>query len=458
MDSRLKKLQIQLARLQAERDAAMQKAAAQPSPLGWLSYALAGVIVLLLAVIGFLMRRERTHPATEYAMPAPGHAPEDTDTGEHAAYAPADEPEPEPEFEAVVEEESLHAGMHAPEEEESTGIPDLTEEDTGRMEAFRETAGDQPDPNVDYLAESDVYLRYGMEDEAVQQVRMALQLDAGNADAHIKMAQLLRAKGDQTALDEAAATARRALQGEALARFEQALAGLDQGAVEVFGDTLPPTTEPGNPAEIDLGDLDVAWSDLEMPAAEPAVEPEAEAEDDALDLSDIEFPETEDAESGPLAQADDLDKTVAIGPREVAEAIGIEPEFDMEAEAGAETGAAETEPEAPAPATIDADMDLGDFDFDQADLDQAVASASEDEFTSTIRTTLPKEEGDDAAGQEAAAEDKAPALDLSAELEVDSEKGDALKLADVEAAHDELDSLLDELADESEKDGGGKKS
>ncbi len=134
-DAKIKKLQIQLARLQAERDEAMKKAAAQPSPLGWLSYALAGVIVLLLAIIGFLMRRERTHPATEYAMPEPSHESEDTDTGEHAAYTSElaeAEPEVESEFESEPEEEPLHAGMDEPEEDASAGIPDLTEEDTGQ--------------------------------------------------------------------------------------------------------------------------------------------------------------------------------------------------------------------------------------------------------------------------------------------------------------------------------------
>ncbi len=293
------------------------------------------------------------------------------------------------------------------------------------------------------------------------------------------MMQLLRAKGDQSALDEAAATARQALQGEGLERFEQALAALDQGTVEAFGDTLPPAaTQAEAPAEIDLGDLDVAWSDLEdaeTPAAEaeaaPEEEPEgqtlatAETEDShAFDLSDIDFPETEGTEPGSLAHTDDLDKTVAIGPKEVAEAMGAEAVFDEvpDQEAEAEHEGSEPEEQAPAAAAIDEDMDLGGFDFDQADLDQAVASASEDEFTSTIRTTLPKDEGEEkTADAPAAAGDEAPALDLSAELEAeDAGKGedDALSLEDVEAAHDELDSLLDELADESEKDGDGKKS
>ena len=146
-DAEIKKLQIQLARLQAERDEAMQKAASRPSPLGWLSYALAGVIVLLLAIIAFLMRRERAHPATEYAMPGPSHAPEET--GTHEAYAPVAEPAEETEFEAEEEPEPMHAGLDEPEAEAEAGIPELTEEDTGRMEAFTETAADQPDANVD---------------------------------------------------------------------------------------------------------------------------------------------------------------------------------------------------------------------------------------------------------------------------------------------------------------------
>ncbi|HXH64567.1 MAG TPA: FimV/HubP family polar landmark protein, partial [Mariprofundaceae bacterium] len=576
-DAKVKKLQIQLARLQAERDEALQKAQAQPSPLGWLTYALLGVIVLLLGVVGYLMRREPAHPAESYAMPEPQAEP-------HGFARPS--PDSSDMFEEAPEidvEEVPHKGfdamatmqMNAAEvtKEFTDSIPDLTDEDTGKMEAFQEEIEEEPDPNVDYLAEADVYLRYGMEDEAIQQVKMAFKLDPHNADAHIKMVQVLKAKNDQPALDEAITEARQALGGSALQRFEEAVSNLDEAVADAFADTMPPTmaeelaefeggeslaeeaveaAEPeltaGGEPEAEqpkagaedvsggLDDLDLEWPEFEdaetpmheaqaevaaqeeqeegeqeeretPPAAAPARPSEgASSGDMEFDLSDLEIPEAdiaaaaEGAESRAASFVDtsDLEKTVAIDWSQET-SVESDEEEDMIGESGAEGVAevpvesAEPEPaaeEKPKPeassAIDDGGIDLGDFDFDQAEAERdatvGTVGTGDDEFSSTIRTTLVNVEAhtdeeaeplfdlssEDEAGETvkiSAGQDKASAPvaepedqddEASASGKVENESSLLLDLGDDLDETQKLDDLLSEFADESEKDGGKK--
>jgi pilus assembly protein FimV len=575
-DAKIKKLQIQLARLQAERDEALQKAQAQPSPLGWLTYALLAVIVLLLLVIGYLMRREPTHPATEYATePQPmseAHAASSPVSANMFEEAPEIDVEEVPDkgFEVPGFDTTKTMQMSAADvtKEFTDSIPDLTDEDTGKMEAFEGEIEEEPDPNVDYLAEADVYLRYGMEDEAIQQVRMALKLDPHNADAHIKMAQVLKAKNDQPALDEAIAEARRALGGAPLGKFEEAVANLDQ-TVDAFGDTLPPTmteelvefpetevpareaapAEEAAPAKEEVSGLDdldnLEWpefEDVETPLHEaeaeaaaqekqegkretpPAAAPAKSTEqalsggDMEFDLSDLEIPEADVQEAGAeggsaaasFVDTSDLEKTVAIdwsretsvegldqeemigesGAEGVAEASTAdtqlpEPEAESELQAEPESKAAEKKkPEAAPSAIDDGGIDLGDFDFDQIENEESVESASDDEFSSTIRTTMrnikaysgdevsfemTSEDEEAGTGTVKISEEDKPSTPASKPKEKkddippsgsaadDDSSGLLLDLGEDIDATQKLDDLLSEFADESEKDGGDKK-
>jgi pilus assembly protein FimV len=580
-NARVKRLQIQLARLQAERDQALQKAKEQPSPLGWLTYALLGVIVLLLGVVGYLMRREPAHPATNYpeveSYPAAAAAPmasmspvPSADMFEEAPEIDVEEV-PDVGFDSTATMQMSAADVT---KEFTDSIPDLTDEDTGKMQAFEEEIDEEPDPNVDYLAEADVYLRYGMEDEAVQQVRMALRLDPHHADAYIKLAQVLKAKNDQAGLDEAIAEARQALGGSSLQRFEDSVSNLDQ-VMDAFADTLPPTSveeipgfeetvavdeseavpempamEAAPAAEAtaeaaaeggDLDDLDIEWPEFEdvetplheaeaevatqveetPPAAAPAeaeetpppaapaqAAPEATAGDMDFDLSDLEIPEAEEEEGGAsrassFMDTSDLEKTVAIdwsqetsvedsGEQEGmvsesgAEGLAELPDFgieaDLEPQAAEETKPAE-EPKPQAQSAIDdGGIDLGDFDFDKIEEEkneESVQSASDDEFSSTIRTTQVNLTAPSAADEESMfdlSSDDADndILDLSEEeesstpanepeadaptLATDAENESGL-LLDLDEDMDEtqkLDDLLSEFADEGEKDGDKK--
>lgn len=266
-----------------------------------------------------------------------------------------------------------------------------------------------------------------------------------------------------------------------------------EGAAEAF--STEPAAQGGGDADTEWPDFEdaempepgaeaAAESGAEAEAAESEPEPVAETEDvisgGAFDLSDIEIPEAvADAmpESGlQMDTTGDMEKTVAITrPKDEIDTGEAAAMFEDETPADEKTIVAEgeSEPEATAegepeaqPETasgIGTELDLGDLDFDQVDLDQAVASASEDgddEFSGTISKTLSGMEEDES-------KEAVPELDLTSELEAapdgeaskPEEKADddknALDLGDVD--HDELNNLLDELADEAEKDGDDKK-
>ncbi len=362
-NAKVKKLQIQLARLQAQRDQALQQAKAQPSPMGLLTYGLLAVIVLLLLVVGYLMRREPSHPATEYAgldaEPQLPVAPTMAEPQQRHAESHADmfEEAPEIDVEEVPDFDSTKTMQMSSEDvtkEFTDSIPDLTDEDTGKMEPFEQEIEEEPNPNVDYLAEADVYLRYGMEDEAIQQVKMALKLDPHNADAHIKLVQVLKAKNDQAALDEAIAKGRQSLGGGSLQRFEEAVANLDQ-IVDAFADTLPPTMAEEMDELPEMGDgASEASSETELPEVSPTAETEAEA-GGGLDDLDIEWPEFEDTETS-LQEAQN----------EVVQQQGADEEIPPVAPSAAEESGESAEP-AEMLTPSDKDFDLSDFEIPDTD-------------------------------------------------------------------------------------------
>jgi len=331
---RIKKLELQIARLQAERDAERdRKVAAESSgSMGWLTWVLGGAVIVLLGAVAFLLRREPKHP---------GMAAED-DYAEVPAYDRGGYHAPEPQVaeeevpEIEVEEADIEAAAGDIDFGESTmrispedaagfsdSIPDLTDEDTSEMEAFQEEVEEEPDPNVDYLSEADVYLRYGMEEEAMQQVRMALKQDATNPEAYGKLAQIQRQMGDQQGFDETVATAKSALAGDGLERFNAAISSMQEGEVETTSleDTLPPTEvseligedadqsagETGVDLDSTMSELDgIDFGDVDEAIEEPdAVEAEASVADEdlAFDLSDITTGE-ESAEAEEVAAAE----------------------------------------------------------------------------------------------------------------------------------------------------------
>jgi FimV-like protein len=244
-NARIKKLELSLARLQVELDRRQQEVKPGIGTPQWLTYLLSGLVILLLGCVGYLLRRERPHPAV--ASTATSTAAVDSSLS-----SLEDEVQ---EFEEVTPDTATASDsaekpgqatmqMNTQEFEDAftDSIPDLTESDTAEMEALQEVVEEEPDPNVDYMAEAGVYLRYGMEDEAIGQIRMAIKQRPNNTDAYVKLVQTLQSKGDQAALDAAIEDGRAALSGEELQAFETAVSTAGAAESEVnLGDTLPPT-------------------------------------------------------------------------------------------------------------------------------------------------------------------------------------------------------------------------
>jgi len=500
-EARIKKLEIKLARMQAERDRAREQAAAGEGPLlNWVSYALIGAIVLLMGAIGFLLMRvnKRPHPAMQEGMP------------EEPAMSGF-----EPEFEEVKEieveevpgsDQNATVRMTADEFEAAMGdsIPDLTDEDTSEMEPFQEEE-EEPDPNVDYLSEADVYLRYGMEEEAEQQVKMALKLRQDNKDAHIKLAEIRKSRGDQAGVDEAIGNARSALAGDALAAFEAAVASM--GAAAATGasdleDTVPPmeetllddggaagdseesdeftstgemmadeidfsaeesaAAETGADVSLDLGDLD--WSadlggdeektDSEQTVVDDGAGSEATpaAEEDLSGGLDFDFSAFEEDEAVSDTEMEEAAPAATIAEGE--EALDFDfGEFALPEDGGQESSAAtDEESSADVPTAVEAKAE-DDFDFDFGDMLEGVeTSAESDEPAKQAEASgddagfdfgeldLSGEMGGDASGQDegAHAEGEAETLSMDWSSDTSSLAGEA---APEETSADEADSL-----------------
>jgi len=414
-NARIKRLELSLARLQAELDRSRQDVKSGSGTPQWLTYLLGGLAILLLGTVGYLMRRERPHPA---AVPAA------TSAVAVDSSSPSLEDEVQ-EFEEVTQPDIAAAPEPAEELGQATeqmntqefedaftdSIPDLTESDTAEMEALQEEVEDEPDPNVDYMAESGVYLRYGMEDEAVGQIRMAIKQRPDNADAYIQLVQTLQSKGDQAELDAAIESGRAALSGDGLQAFEATVSSAGKEVTEIdLGDTLPPTgieavdfsetaeTEAEKPeedeqdtlvlgAEIDMDDVEspdgespdettVGREEAEVTISEEPVagdeageQQETEGETDALEMDDLDM---DGLDWDTQSTADEKDEQETVVESVLGEDTDIpvsdvtEPESDAgeaaKPEVTAETNQAE-EPDASEAEQSDADLDLSGIDI-----------------------------------------------------------------------------------------------
>ena len=424
----LRKLRIQFARVRAEL-ARARNAQAQPEAKGLslIDKVLIGVIVVLLLVIAYLMAqllRRRTPvvlpgEAGQEAGAGPGLAAAAAAAGAVAGGAAVAAAQPEEEEIPEIEVEEV------PPAEREIGtetVPDLTEEDTGAMEPFV-AEEEAPDANVDYLAEADVFLRYGLEDEAEKQVRMALKLDDQNPQAWAKLVEIARARGDEEAVARAEAEAREHLAGARLAEFDRLIAGegAEEGLSEektmiVSADELLGGEESGaeqrgartvapqkseEPEEVDAlatVAMDLGLEDAMMPVEEPASEGEKASSPVAEEGETAK--EEQEAEEGLDFDLGELGSLEASGEDEGAPSSGGEaaqekPEeeeegldFDLgsleeageeEVTQGEETAEADAVPEAEEDAQPEAAEEEKGLDFDLAGLDLDLGMGEEEE-------------------------------------------------------------------------------
>ncbi len=196
---RIGKLDIELAQLKGALEKARNQAKLQSEldeGVSLLTWILMGFVTLLSIVAGYLayaLNGQRRHPVEQEVSPFTGEPEleevdiEEIDIEEVSPIASSTD-----NITGNAEENFVDRVDDA-QDSLAIRIPELTDEDTSEMEAFSE-AEEDPDPNVDYLTEADVYMRYGMEDEAEKQVGMALRLRSDNKDAHIKLAEIRHAK------------------------------------------------------------------------------------------------------------------------------------------------------------------------------------------------------------------------------------------------------------------------
>jgi len=410
--ARNEKLEMKLARLQSELDAAREQVSVQQEGgSNWVTWLLGGLIVVLLGVVGILMRREPSHPASSLehfetpesvAAAAPVQYSESTSSEDEIPEIDVEEAD----IEAIAGGHDLDATtrMTAEQAREFTdSIPDLTDEDTGEMQAFTEEVEEEPDPNVDYLSEADVYMRYGMEDEALQQVNMALRLNPDNTEAHIKKAEILKGKSDTGEFDQTVADATQTLAGADLERFKEAVSEIQSGdevTDEVsLEDTLPPT----NVSEL-IG---------QQAASE---EGGISSEETMSEFGDLGFGDAEMDTSGSSEGEDTIVNTGAASDEaDLDAALSDLDDLDI---AGTEADEAESpvEPEAPAPqvdAALDSDLGGEGLDFDLSDI----------EMPETGNAPAEESEG---MQVETADLDKTVAMDWSKDTSIDSDEFDLL--------------------------------
>lgn len=216
-EARAKKLQVSVVRLQQQIlrvNKQLREMQSQSQNAQVLIYALGGAIVLLMAIVGyllFLLRRVRPHPADASAAAEATDAEKVSSAGEHSD---------EPSFvDDPMDYEALAASLDSVLQHKFAGND--ARDETGLPE------NEEPNPaGIDYLAEAEVYLRYGMEDEALQQVKRAIVERPDNLQAHIKLVELLRTLGDEPGMTAAIEAARASLNPNDLEAFESFLSFL----------------------------------------------------------------------------------------------------------------------------------------------------------------------------------------------------------------------------------------
>lgn len=293
----VRKLELTVARLQRQLKLVNQELQEVKSQdMNTLTYAMAAVILLLIGVAGyllFLLRRDRPHPTMQGntqggagdAAPAAAAATV-AETATDGVDASAGE----------MGNEDFAASLDSVAEEPKR--EDLQDDDL-----LFESKAPTPQAGVDYLAEAEVYLRYGMDDEALQQMHLAIEQKPDNAEAHRKLAGFLQSRGDQEALTAAIEAARSALSGSELEAFESEF-GDDAGAESV---TAPADVAAETADDINIDDLlasmDASTGTPETTASDSAAEEgaeEASSRDAGLDLGDMDFTEPKASEPSGL--------------------------------------------------------------------------------------------------------------------------------------------------------------
>ncbi len=395
--AQLEKLELLITRLQSQLDQVAQQRPAEQggAMMDWVVWLLIALVVILLVIVAMLMRREPAHPAEA----APQNAQDETAAA--APQADEDAADQSKTLERVIEHEvaDIETGeTEIPAGRETATIDslpvfndELSDTDTAELEPFDADADSEPDPDIDYLAEADVYIRYGMDDEAIKQLDMALRLQPDNVEAHIKKAELLLGKSDRPALDETIAVATMTLAAEDLARFRASIeelgaetepgliasgahpAAADESvAADIAGpadvgqgpETVPLDEAAADDLNFDLSDLDVPDIEQDRQQEEQEVAAGVQAEEDLSWLHDENFDDA--ASAAPAEESTEETDDLESSPTQVLDHLLGEFPDD-------ETRRIEISPET---SSADSDDDIAPADLQIDEQDQAAAGAT----------------------------------------------------------------------------------
>ncbi len=219
----IKKLEVLVSQLQVQLEKVREEAQSkqgEDTPL--IISLLYSLVAILLGIVALLVvrRRKPVHPAVETGkkgLQTPVVKSKSTveltpKTVEQADINPTD----------VVDRET---------EEFSKGIADsnnaLTDTDTVETGPVDTAQEKNSTHDIDHLSDADMYIRYGMEDEALQQLDMALHSHPDNIEAHIRKIEVLHSSKSLKGFEEAVAVAGSVLAGVALERFNSTVAALN---------------------------------------------------------------------------------------------------------------------------------------------------------------------------------------------------------------------------------------
>ena len=307
-----------------------------------------GGLLLILAVIGLIIKKRRE--AAEDS-----EAPVAMDMNADDLESVADDIAAEAEVESLSSDQSAEHDAAEEFDSDSTKILDSSVEDTIITEDSGSALAEEDEPRDDVIAEADVYLAYGIYQQAEELLTQAIADNPDRDDYRVKLAETHYAsKNAEAFVDVATEIKKRAgdedtpawkkvmIMGQDLCADNQMFQGSLVGGLDV--DALAPKAPE---MDFDLG-LD-------------AVEETGEASSDvglSLDDQPLELPEMEQAEDEP---EEDL---------MIAEPVA-EIEFDL-----SDTGAVE---EAPAEDEFSLDIDASELDIDiQEEAEEPVASEDDE--------------------------------------------------------------------------------
>lgn len=422
--------------------AAVASAAAASLPGGNLG--LAGLALVVLALIALLVMRRRQQ-ASEEAVDVGDveFADEDDD-----AFADLIDEEPESDMDSGTDEFDQTTRMSAA---DVSGLMDddapssndsdvMTDEDPlAALDDDMDAGADESDKD-DTIAEVDVYLAYGLHQQARDLLTLALQESPDRADYHEKLLETLYSGGEKEEFEKQAARFHGKVDGSSKGLWKRVVAMGREIAPgnELFRDAEDPgitadeiRQQRPDTADIDLGDDDQhgdvdldfslddeddetdtsgsAGDDFDQTVMTPA-SPEATQERDLTDAADgddeLEFdlgdlddlsdgePESDDADRSHAATATSAGSVDSADTEGPVEGDDQDLEFDLsdlESNAGDDFGltadeekAASASPEATHDGDDELDFDIGDLDLGEEpsaaepDQEHAVAAGSDD--------------------------------------------------------------------------------